>query len=421
MANLRVLHVLAQKPGHTGSGLYVRSLIKEGLRSGHITALLAASDKMDTQSPHIHDGHAGTMTLRFGGKDLPFAIPGMSDVMPYDSTRFRDMSEGDLDRYRERFSAILKKGVKSFHPQVIHCHHLWLLTSMTRKIFPDIPVVATCHGTDLRQFRALPEFREEVLTGCRGLDGVMSLTSFQREEIHDLYGIDESRIHVIGSGYDEGLFHRREKSIPPPLLVAYGGKISSAKGIPWLARAIGEIEAPTIELHVAGSGTGPDGRFCVEKLGELGKKVVLHGPLSPLEMANLMGRSHIFVLPSLHEGLPMVLPEAMASGCRIVSTGLPGILEAFDGPASDAMEIIPPPRSSYGEAPLPEVEDTFTSDIKKALMRQIARAQADPQGNDLPPVSDKFRWSRVYQKIERLYLAVIADRVLPGLRRRRLP
>ena len=57
---------------------------------------------------------------------------------------------------------------------------------------------------------------------------------------------------------------------------------------------------------------------------ELGEKVRVCGVLSQKSLAKVRRHSHILVLPSFYEGLPLVILEGLASGCRIVATDLPG-------------------------------------------------------------------------------------------------
>ena len=90
--------------------------------------------------------------MRFHGEDLSFEIVGMSDVMPYPSKRWRDLSAFEVESYEKVFAAKLVSLVQDIQPDLIHSHHLWILTALTRRIFPELPVVSTCHGSDLRQF-----------------------------------------------------------------------------------------------------------------------------------------------------------------------------------------------------------------------------------------------------------------------------
>ena len=54
----------------------------------------------------------------------------------------------------------------------------------------------------------------------------------------------------------------------------------------------------------------------------------------------LLRRCHLFILPSFYEGLPLVLLEALASGCRIITTDLSGCRELLDAADPDLVEFV---------------------------------------------------------------------------------
>ncbi len=83
----------------------------------------------------------------------------MSDVMPYPSTVFSSMTKDQICRYETAFRQVLQKARKKFRPDLIHTHHLWIVSKTARQVFHDLPMVTSCHGTCLRQ---------HVL--CTGLD-----------------------------------------------------------------------------------------------------------------------------------------------------------------------------------------------------------------------------------------------------------
>ena len=66
--------------------------------------------------------------VRFGAADIAYPIVGMSDVMPYASSRFRDLSQTQLQEYEAAFAASLKEAVTRFQPDIIHSHHLWIVS-----------------------------------------------------------------------------------------------------------------------------------------------------------------------------------------------------------------------------------------------------------------------------------------------------
>jgi glycosyltransferase involved in cell wall biosynthesis len=195
--------------------------------------------------------------VRFEGADLPFAIPGMTDIMPYPSTRFVDLTASERNMYETAFARVLTETVADFQPHIIHSHHLWLVSSLARRLFPQIPVVATCHGTDLRQFQNCPHLRRRVLSGCRDLDAALALSAPQAADIAQLYQLLPERVTVVGAGFSDTLFKPGEKAAPPPVQVVYAGKLWNAKGLPWLLKALKTIAIPEWQLHLVGGGKRP--------------------------------------------------------------------------------------------------------------------------------------------------------------------
>lgn len=203
---MKILHILSQIPAATGSGFYLQATMEQAHLRGHQNYLLAG---VPADFPFTrHCGHlpcADPELIRFE-HDIDLPIVGMSDVMPYPSARFCDLSNSDLLSYEACFSARLRLAVKRWNPDLIHSHHLWLLTSLARQKFPHLPMVASCHGSDLRQFHNCAHLRDAVLRGCTGVDAVCALSAEQKEQIISTYDIDPERIHVVGAGYNKKLF-----------------------------------------------------------------------------------------------------------------------------------------------------------------------------------------------------------------------
>ena len=70
--------------------------------------------------------------------------------MPYRSSLFSELKGRRLTAYKAEFSRVLDAAVNRFRPDIIHTNHLFLLSALVRKRFQELPMVTTCHGTDLR-------------------------------------------------------------------------------------------------------------------------------------------------------------------------------------------------------------------------------------------------------------------------------
>ena len=404
---MRILHLLSQHPHSTGSGIYLAQMIREAAAAGHENALVAGISGSIT--PQLTGIAAECCAwVRFGQGRLDFPIPGMSDVMPYPSSTFRGLKERQIDAYGQAFGEAIAEVAAAFQPDIIHAHHLWLMTALARQHNPSLPMVASCHSTELRQFRQCPELASLVVPACRRLDRVLALGTGQAGEISELYGIASEKIAVVGAGFDDGLFFAAPKKPPPPVEVLYAGKLSLAKGVDLLVGAFAELERSDLHLHLAGSGSGPEEELCRRMASPYPSQISWHGQLSQVDLAALMRRCHLFVLPSFYEGLPLVLLEALASGCRLVVSDLPGCRELLAGFDSRLVSFVHLP-------PLVSLDRPAVSDMGE-LRRQLAHkitAMAErlfEQGVSTvgAQIGERFGWQAVFSRVEAAYARAMA-------------
>ena len=404
---MKILHLISQHPDSTGSGIYLRNIIREAARTGHENFLIAGLSAAGV--PQIEGiDPARCQTIRFGTGELDFTIPGMSDIMPYPSTRFSDLTGDQLDRYEHCFAQAVTAMVEKVEPDVIHSHHLWIVSALTRRLFPDIPMVTSCHSTDLRQSVLCPHIKERVLEPCRRIDRILALSSDQRDNIVDLYGIIPAKISVVGGGFDDRIFSPKLKKAAPPVKMLYAGKLSFSKGVDCLLRAFNSLPDQNVELHLAGSGSGDEERYCQELAAGLGERVIIHGHLDQDKLATLMADCHVFILPSFFEGLPLVLLEAVASGCRVITTDLTGCLELLDNADTDLVELVPLPPMAQIDRPAPEDIALIENRLILALQNMVARVYIKPTPSlkNTRKVTHPFRWPAVCSRIFQAYDAV---------------
>ena len=410
---MKILHVLSQRPDSTGSGIYIRAMIREGFKKGHKNYLLAGLAKGEDSDHHELDSECSSFVY-FQGQELSFPIVGMSDVMPYPSKRFCDLTKEELEAYEKCFAVKLEYMVQTFEPDIIHTHHLWLISALVRKLFPHLPQVTTCHGSDLRQFQKCVHLQERVREPCQKIDAVLALSRAQKDDIISFYQIDERKVYVVGAGYNDNLFCPEVKPTPPPVHLVYAGKLSRAKGVPWLLRALLLIleEGEDFILHLVGGGSGSEKEMCLSLAKKFGSRCKVYGLISQEELARLLKQGHIFVLPSFFEGLPLVLLEALACGCRLVATTLPGVLEVLGKTVSDYISLVPLPRLKQVDVPVQEDEEKFVQSLVLMLKMQIKGVQKSPQ-LDLVNVEDLLRfysWPAVFDRVENVYDLVLRSK-----------
>jgi glycosyltransferase involved in cell wall biosynthesis len=107
-------------------------------------------------------------------------------------------------------------------------------------------------------------------------------------------------------------------------IIGLGVRLTEQKGITYLLKAMPEIIShfPDITLIIAGEGPLSDSLKKEAHELDIGQNVIFAGPR--LDMPELLKLFDLYVLPSLWEGLPMVLLEAMTAGCPIVATNVGG-------------------------------------------------------------------------------------------------
>ena len=375
---MRIFNVTAQKPDSTGSGTYLAETVRCMDAAGHATAVVCGIGAHDVVESL--PAHTLVRPVRFDTEELPFHVCGMSDAMPYPSTRYRDLTPAMERAFTGAFERAIRQVAAEFAPDVVVCHHLYLAASVAREALPDVPMGVVCHSTDLRQMAQHGLAHERILAAMRRMDVIFALHEEQAEQIAETYGVDPGRIVVAGTGYNAQVFNAegRKRREGDPLELAFVGKVSRYKGVESLLRALDALDAPRgVRLRIAG-GHSDESEYAriAAQARACRRPVELLGRLAPADVARLYRESDVFVLPSFFEGLPLVSIEAAACGCRVVMTDLPGIRPWMEANAPSAdVTWVAPPRMRRVDEPLPEDLSAFEG----RLVRAIERAASLPE------------------------------------------
>ena len=106
----------------------------------------------------------------------------------------------------------------------------------------------------------------------------------------------------------------KNKDLPKKINYCFVGGLNTNKGIDKILEAFKDINPDYIGvLHVVGDGVLR--QVLVQKAKELLMNVIIHGSISKTEVKGIYQSSHFILLPSLSEGFPKVIGEAMNYGC----------------------------------------------------------------------------------------------------------
>lgn len=400
---MKILHLISQHPEQTGSGFYIQNMIKHCAAHGHKSHLIAGISGDKTPDLSYLTTTECTF-IPFEKSILNFTIPGMSDVMPYPSSTFSSLSELQLDNYSKVFRKTISEVVQRFSPDVIHSHHLWLATVAARRSCPDLPMVTSCHSTDIRQYLQ-NEHLQNRLSGIKKIERILALSKTQQEQITQVHGVNYDQIDVVGGGCDMDRFRSAKKQRELPLQFVYAGKLSMAKGVPMLLQAMALINDSRIHLHLVGSGTGGESKQCLDLAAQLASRVTVHGAVSQEVLAKLMKKAHVFVLPSFFEGLPLVLLEALSSGCRVICSDLPGCRELLQQVDPDLVDFIKLPSLLGVDTPAPDQIDVYIKRIAKSLREMAERAMIspNPSSQNAKNLAESYSWQSVFSRVEKAY------------------
>lgn len=187
------------------------------------------------------------------------------------------------------------------------------------------PYLVTVQGSDIFKAARNPLFAGVTRIVLNGAKKVVALSNSLAREI-DKLRVDPSLVEIIPNGVDTHRFTSLpfEQRLDQILFV---GSLIDRKGVGNLLQAFASVikHFPGLHLILAGEGSQ-----CAEykalacSLG-ISEEVVFTGSQTQEQVAEHMRKSKLFVLPSIEEGLGVVLLEALASGTPIVASNVGGI------------------------------------------------------------------------------------------------
>ncbi len=290
---------------------------------------------------------------------------------------------------RERFDLVLAS-------QTLPLSLAKLIATLRKK-----PVVAIFHDIYGLEFslrdkgivKGIIRASLESLSVRLNYDAVITVSGSTKRKLVDR-GVPEERIHVVYGGVDLTLFDSIQERKNRDPLVLYVGRLVKHKRVDLLMRSFAEVakEHPEAALWIVGD--GPE-RVRLENMAEklnLPDRIKFLGWVSEEDKVRAMKKAWCLVLPSVKEGLGLVLLESMACGTPVIAVDSGGPREAItDG---ENGFLVPP---NHVEA--------LADRISRILSNAELRDRMGKAGRRL--VEEKFTWKKVAERVEKVLLSVV--------------
>jgi glycosyltransferase involved in cell wall biosynthesis len=246
----------------------------------------------------------------------------------------------------------IKGLITSFGSDIIHAH--WTAAGYIGgiiKLLIKKPLIITVRGSDVHGMNTNigRYFVRRVLKRADFVTAVSKNLGVQLRK----WGIDMRKVHVVPNGVDIEQFSRRPKAVTRKNLelagnskyVLYVGRLAPVKGVEFLIQVIPEVMNKRKQVRFILVGDGDSLHFLQKLAIKLGVKEHVHfvGRQPQGKVAEYMAAADILVLPSLGEGRPNTVLEAMASGLPVIATRVGGVPEiVLDGVTG----YVVPPRNT---------------------------------------------------------------------------
>lgn len=347
---------------------------------------------------HVH--HLAT-ALRGLGDDVTIVAPGgrsrgeLVSVGPSVRIPFND-SVAPIG-LRPAVARRTVRALRDLRPDVVHVHEPavpWVsLVSTARS---PAPVVATFHAWSdrARVYRVAGRLVGRALAR---IDAHLAVSPAAAAYHGSVLGRRPESFTIVPNGVNVARFRgatpfsqMREQ---PSLL--FVGRLEPRKGLDQLLHAVSSLKATRPDLRLYVVGDGPDRDRCQQLLpARLRSDVVFLGRVDDAELPRFYASCDLFVAPALGgESFGIILIEAMAAGCPVVASDIPGYASVITDGVNG--RLVPP----HDPAALADAIGSLLDN--PSLARALATTASDGV--------DAYDWSAVAQQVRAVYRQVVGE------------
>lgn len=234
-------------------------------------------------------------------------------------------------------SHYIRKNLKSFRPDIILCYWAYpdgFANALLSK-FLNVPVIIGCLGSDINLHTKYFLKKKLIAWSLNHAEKTLVVSNAMRQQVLSL-GVADSKIKVIPNGVDTNIFYPAEKKWAREKLnlktdskiIVYIGRLSDEKGPDILIEAFSRLpELQKRLLVIVGSGKMQNSCHTLASALGVHESVKFAGERPNHEVPLWLNAADVVCLPSLREGWPNVVMEALACGRPVVASNVGGVPE----------------------------------------------------------------------------------------------
>lgn len=206
------------------------------------------------------------------------------------------------------------------HPaQIVHLHHGAHAIRVLARLAGAAGVVQHVHG-----LVAEPDLTPLSNLTFSGADAVVASSKAVADSLC------KTHAEVIYAGIESGSNAPNTAPIDGLIRMGVLSRLVPLKRIEAVVEATAQLAAMGIELETEICGEGPSERALRDLVERLGIAERVKFPGWRTDTAALLAKWHLLAMPSMYEGFPIAVLEAMASGRAVVASSVGGLPELID-------------------------------------------------------------------------------------------
>jgi glycogen synthase len=214
---------------------------------------------------------------------------------------------------------------------------------------------------------------------------VISPSELLVRELRAVGWLRRSRARIVRLPIDAERWGSRADAAATEPIVAFAGRLEPLKAPEVVVDAAALLADRGVEVTALLAGRSaatiegrPYAAWLEERIAGAGAPCRLLGQLPRAEIAGLLERARVVVVPSLYENFPYAALEALAAGRPVVCTSNQGIAELLDGSGAGSV-VAPGDAAALADALEPYLRDSAAAARAGARARELVAAHCDPE------------------------------------------